>query len=163
PLTAYQDRWVMPMQTDPFAVPDGEKIDLLLAINAAAKTAGANYSTAWVGMAREEKFFASSVGSRLEQMRGRINPGFDVSAVNTQTGRFAGRGSLAAPRGAGWEYVLGLDLPKEATEAAPQAREKLRARRVVPGQYDLVLDGSHLWLTLHESIGHSTELDRALG
>ena len=32
-----------------------------------------------------------------------------------------------------------------------------------PGVYDLVIDGSNLWLTIHESVGHATELDRVLG
>jgi TldD protein len=51
----------------------------------------------------------------------------------------------------------------EAREAGEDAVAKLRAARVEPGVYDLVLHPSHLWLTIHESIGHSTELDRALG
>ncbi len=39
---------------------------------------------------------------------------------------------------------------------------KLKAKSVEAGRYDLVLHPSHLWLTIHESVGHSTELDRAL-
>jgi len=34
---------------------------------------------------------------------------------------------------------------------------------VEAGTYDLVIDPSNLWLTIHESVGHATELDRALG
>ena len=41
--------------------------------------------------------------------------------------------------------------------------EKLRAPTVEAGDYDLVIDPSNLLLTIHESIGHATELDRALG
>ena len=41
--------------------------------------------------------------------------------------------------------------------------QKLKAKPVEVGRYDLVLHPSHLWLTIHESIGHPTELDRALG
>jgi TldD protein len=162
-LPAVQDRWTMPIGLDPFAVADSEKSDLLLAVNAAAMKAGADFCSAWVSAIEEEKFFAGSTGSRIEQTRWRIQPGFRATATNKQTGRFAERASLAPPRGSGWEYVKALDLPREAEEAAAQAREKLSAKRVVPGRYDLVLHPTNVWLTMHESIGHSTELDRALG
>src|SRR5207302_3636669 len=69
----------------------------------------------------------------------------------------------APPRGAGFEYIEASDFTREAQLAADQARQKLHARAVVPGKYDLVIDATNLWLTIHESIGHSTELDRALG
>jgi len=51
----------------------------------------------------------------------------------------------------------------EAKQASEEAVAKLKAKPVVPGTYDLVLHPSHLWLTIHESVGHPTELDRALG
>ncbi len=162
-LPGHREDWAMPMRIDPFEVPDRDKIDLLIAVTEAARTAGASYCTANLALVREEKFFANSVGSRIHQTRVRIAPGFTATAVNTSTGRFASRSSLAAPRGAGWEYVAGLRLAEEASEAAPQAREKLSAKRLEPGKYDLVIDGTNLWLTIHESVGHATELDRALG
>lgn len=162
-LKSYRDDWVMPLQRDPFAVAEPEKIDLLLAVTTAARGGGASFSTARLSAVREEKYLANSVGSRIHQTRVRVNPAFTVTAVDSSTGRFATRDSLAAPRAAGFEYVTGLGLADEAREAAAQAREKLGARRVVPGVYDLVLDATNLWLTLHESVGHSTELDRALG
>ena len=162
-LHAYHGEWTMPTRVDPFAVSDTDKIGLLLAVNDAALKAGASFSSAYVDIVREEKFFASSIGSRLEQTRIRLRPGFQVTVVDKASGRFAGRSSLAAARAAGWDYVQGLRLHEEAVEAADQAREKLTATPVVPGRYDLVLDATNLWLTLHESVGHSTELDRALG
>ncbi len=73
-VPAYQDKWEMPMTIDPFLVPVDEKINELLAINEAALKAGANYSTASFAFVREEKFFASSNGSRIEQSRVRIMP-----------------------------------------------------------------------------------------
>jgi TldD protein len=162
-LKAYRDDWVMPMGRDPFTVPEPEKIDLLVGVTAAARGAGASFGTARLYAVSEEKFFASSVGSRINQTRVRVHPTFTVTAVDSASGRFATRESLAAPRAAGFDYITGLNLADEAREAAPQAREKLKAKRVVPGAYDLVIDATNLWLTLHESIGHSTELDRALG
>jgi len=162
-VPAYQEDWVMPMGRDPFAVSAADKAAKLIAINAAALAAGGDYCTAFFSFAREETLFASSRGSRITQARVRSHPRFEVTAVDKQSGRFATRASLVAPRGAGWEYIEAQDLVGEATLAAQQAREKLAAKPVVPGKYDLVVDPTNLWLTIHESVGHATELDRALG
>jgi TldD protein len=162
-IPAYRDRWDMAMKADPFLVPTDEKIARLLAINAAALSAGADYATATLACVREEKFFASSRGSRIEQTRVRVMPETEVTAVDKSTGRFATRNGLAAPRGSGYDYILGYDFIGEAKLAAQQAREKLTAKPVEPGKYDLVLDPTNLWLPIHESVGHPTELDRALG
>lgn len=162
-MPAYQDKWVMPMKSDPFLVPTDEKIGKLLAINEAALKAGADYATAVFAFVREEKFFASSPGSRIEQVRVRIVPETEVTVIDKATGKFATRAGLAAPRGSGYDYIQGYDFVGEAAKAAEQAREKLKATTVDPGAYDLVLDPTHLWLTIHESVGHPTELDRALG
>jgi TldD protein len=162
-VPAYQDRWDMPMKADPFLVPTDEKIAKLMAINDAALKAGADYATASFAFVREEKFFASSRGSRIEQTRVRIMPDTEVTVIDKATGHFASRTGLAAPRGSGYDYILGYDFIGEAAQAAEQAREKLKAKSVAPDAYDLVLDPTNLWLTIHESVGHPTELDRALG
>ena len=162
-VPAYQEEWVMPLGRDPFAVSAAEKAAKLGAINEAALRAGADYCTAFFWFVRDERLFASSRGSRIAQTRVRSYPHFEVTAIDKQSGRFATRGSLAAPRGAGWDYVEAQDLLGEAALAAQQAREKLAAKPVTPGTYDLVLDPTNLWLTIHESVGHATELDRALG
>ena len=60
-------------------------------------------------------------------------------------------------------YKGRYDMLEDAKSGATQAGEKLTAKSVEPGKYDLVLDPSHLWLTIHESAGHPTELDRVLG
>ena len=162
-VPVYQDRWDMPMKADPFLVPVDEKIGKMMEINEAALKAGADYATASFAFVREEKFFASSVGSRIEQTRVRTMPETEVTVIDKTTGKFASRAGLCAPRGSGYDYILGYDFVGEAAKAAEQAREKLKAKPIVPGHYDLVLDPTHLWLTLHESVGHPTELDRALG
>lgn len=54
-------------------------------------------------------------------------------------------------------------MVEDARLAGAQTGEKLKAKSVEPGKYDLILDPSHLWLTIHESAGHPTELDRVLG
>jgi len=162
-VPVYQDRWDMPMKADPFLVPADEKIAHMLAINEAALKAGADYATIIFAFVREEKCFASSTGSRITQSRVRSMPDGEVTVVDKATGKFASRDTLAAPRGSGYDYILGYDFVGEAAKAAEQAREKLKAQSVDPGDYDLVLDPTNLWLTIHESVGHPTELDRALG
>jgi TldD protein len=163
PVAAYHEDWRMPIKVDPFAISAHDKAAKLLAINTAALQAGADYCTSLLGFVREEKLFVSSRGSRIAQSRVRSSPYFEVTAVDKQSGRFASRATLAAPRGSGWDYIDGYDFAAEAVLAADQARAKLKAKPVTPGKYDLVIDPTNLWLTIHESIGHSTELDRALG
>jgi TldD protein len=90
-------------------------------------------------------------------------PETEVTVIDKATGKFASRAGLAAPRGSGYDYIQEYDFLGEAAKAAEQAREKLKARPVVPDDYDLVLDPTNLWLPIHESVGHPTELDRALG
>ncbi len=162
-VPVYQDEWIMPMKADPFLVPTDEKIAKMLAISEAALKAGADYATIAFAFVREEKFFASSVGSRITQSRVRTMPDTEVTVIDKETGKFASRAGLAPPRGSGYDYILGYDFIGESAKAAEQAREKLKAKPVVPGDYDLVLDPTNLWLTIHESVGHPTELDRALG
>jgi len=162
-VPAYQDRWDMPMKVDPFVIATDDKIAHMLAINEAALKAGADYATISFAFVREEKFFASSVGSRITQSRVRSMPDGEVTVIDKDTGKFATRSTLAPPRGSGYDYILSYDFAGEAAKAAHQAREKLTAKPVAPGEYDLVLDPTNLWLTIHESVGHPTELDRALG
>ena len=104
---------------------------------------------------------------------------FTVTATDAKTGRFETRNALSSPGGRGYEYLSAdpagkrtgvttryfesYDMIEDAALAAEQARAKLGAKPVAPGQYDLVLDPTHLGLTIHESVGHATELDRVLG
>ena len=162
-MPAHEAQWIMPMSVDPFEVPANEKAALLFAANAAARNAGADFCSAWFSAAREERLFASSVGSRIAQTRTRVHPQFNVTVIDKASGRFASRESLTPARGAGWEHALGCGLVEEAALAAGEAREKLHAKPVVAGVQDVVIDASNLWLTIHETVGHSTELDRALG
>lgn len=162
-IPAAQATWAMPMSVDPFSVSADDKAELLIAVSRAAREAGASHCTAFVACVREERFFAASNGSRIEQTRTRVIPSFTATAVDREAGRFAERTSLAPARGAGWEYVSEIDLLAEARRAGEEARRKLAARSVEPGRYDLVIDPHNLALTVHESIGHGTELDRALG
>jgi TldD protein len=162
-LTARDTEWIMPMKTDPFTVSLDKKTSKLLAINAAALKAGANFCSSSMSFVREEKFFASSFGSVIHQVRVRSFPRFNVTVVDKETGRFETRRSLAAPRGSGYEYVEGYDFLSEVATAVDEAKAKHKAKSVEPGKKDLVIHPTNLWLTIHESVGHPTELDRALG
>lgn len=162
-LPAHEDEWIMPMKTDPFVVSLDKKTDKLLGINAAALKAGASFCSSAMSFVREEKFFASSVGSLIHQVRVRSYPRFNVTVVDKESGRFETRRSLAAPRGSGYEYVEGYDFLTEVKTACDEARRKHKAKSVELGRKDLVIHPTNLWLTIHESVGHPTELDRALG
>ncbi len=162
-LPAFEAEWAMPLGLDPFGVETGVKADFLLSVNAAARDAGADFCLSSFAGAREERLFASSIGSRILQSRTRVHPQFQVTAIDKDVGRFATRDSLAPAKGAGWEYVAACGLLEEASEAASEARRKLRAKAAESRIRDIVIDPSNLFLTIHETVGHSTELDRVLG
>lgn len=171
--------WKAPIQKNAFEVPIKEKVDLLLSVNAEALKNGANYVNSYMFLVNEQKYFASTDGSYIDQDIHRIWPLFQVTAIDPKTGKFETRQSLSAPMGMGYEYLQanprdkvtgvttrynkGYDMMEDAIAAAKQAKEKLTARSVEAGKYDLVLDPSHLSLTIHESVGHPLELDRVLG
>jgi TldD protein len=162
-LPVVEDEWLMPMSIDPFEVPANVKTDWLLSAAGAALAAGADYASASLSFAKEERLFANSRGSRIFQSRTRTAPQLNVTAIDKASGRFATRDCLTPARGSGWDYVLSCGLIEEASRAAEDARRKLTAKPVTPGERDIVIDPTNLWLTIHETVGHSTELDRALG
>lgn len=166
PVDAYPNgTWRSPILIDPFDVPIEDKIGLLLAANAEAlRVAGARFVRSSMAFMRQRTTFISSVGSVVEQTTYRSAPSMTVTAVASDGSDFQSRSSgEIAPMGLGYEHVQDTDLLRRAPEWAGEAVEKLSAKSVEPGRYTLVLDPSHLFLTIHESIGHPTELDRALG
>jgi TldD protein len=163
-VPAYLDVWSTPIRKDPFEVPLTQKIDTLLGINAEAlKIKGVSFVDSQMGFAREHKFFASTEGSYIEQTIHRCNPSFTVTSVDRKRGSFQTRESYSDPKGMGYEYIDEYPWLEDARRAGEDAVAKHTARSVEPGVRDLILHPTHLWLTIHESIGHPTELDRALG
>jgi len=163
PVEKVVTSWKNAFEKDPFEVSIDDKIQFLLALNQSAmKTQGVSFVSSSMGFVNEQKFYASTDGSRIEQYIVRANPSFNVTAVNRSTGDFQTRSSLGGPQGMGYEYIEKHDWKREAQQAGEEAVMKLKAKPVEPGKYDLVLHPSHLWLTIHESVGHPTELDRAL-
>jgi TldD protein len=173
--------WKTPIQVNAFTIPEKEKVDLLMKVNSEAMKAGATFINSALYFVNEQKYFASTDGSYIDQDIHRLWPTFTVTVVDKQTGKFKTRDALSAPMGMGYEYLtpkasekvsgpMGLvlyryayDMVEDAVQAAQQAKAKHTAKSVSPGDYDLVLDPNHLGLTIHESVGHPLELDRVLG
>jgi TldD protein len=157
--------WKSPIEVDPFDVPLEEKVGLLLAANEAAlKVKGSRFCTSSMFFLREEKNYANTDGTWTVQTIYRAQPSMTVTAVSADFTDFQSRQSTdVQPRGLGYEHVTGAQLLENAPRWAEQAVEKLSARPVEVGRYDLVLHPTHLWLTVHEACAHPTELDRALG
>ena len=160
--------WISAYEIDPFTVPDAEKLDLLTAYSRRVlDQPGVDHVTARLDQVLEGKFYADTAGTITTQQRVRLSPVVEAVAVDAEGGRFETMRTLAAPAGRGWEYVTGadgvVDWAASLDELAETLAEKLAAPGVEAGTYDLVVDPTNLWLTIHESIGHATELDRALG
>ncbi|WP_428263260.1 TldD/PmbA family protein [Haliangium sp.] len=164
PTNAYVDVWNTPIERDPFEVPLQDKVALLLAINAKAlEVSGVSFCSSQMAFVREHKFFASSEGSYIEQTLHRCLPGFQVTSVDRKRNSFKTRNSYADPRSVGYEYIESYPWLEEAQQAGEDAVAKHTAKSVEPGKRDLILHPTNLWLTIHESVGHPTELDRAMG
>jgi TldD protein len=182
PVKSYGEvTWNTPTQKNSFEVPVSEKVDLLLRANNAATQNGASFANSNLFMINEQKYFASTDGSYIDQNIHRIWPTFSVSVIDKASGKFKTRQALSAPMGMGYEYMVpksedklqgpagivlyrnSYDIVEDATLAAKQAKEMIAAKSVEPGKYDLVLEPNHLGLTIHESVGHPLELDRILG
>ena len=171
--------WGTPIEKNAFDVPISEKVEMLMDVNQSALDAGASFINSIFFLVNEQKYFASTDGSYIDQDVHRIWPTFNVTVVDPESGKFKTRGAISSPMGMGWEYLNGdpaakvqgvmprygnrYDMKEDAVNAAMQTKEVMTAKSVEAGKYDLVLDPSHLWLTIHESVGHPLELDRVLG
>jgi TldD protein len=111
----------------------------------------------------EDKYFASTDGSFIQQLLVQTTPSFSATAVDFATRKSKTRSFQMAPTTAGYEQITRAGMLENAERVGAEAVEHLSAPSVEPGPKDLILLPSHLALTIHESIGHSTELDRALG
>jgi len=166
PVEAVPDgKWSSPVEIDPFTITVEEKVDLLLRANAAALgVQGARFVNSNIFSLRLGKTFASTDGSYIEQTIYRSFPRMNITAVAPDGSDFQSRNSTdVAPMAMGYEHVRDARLVENAPRWSEEAVQKLTARSVEPGRYDLVLLPTHLWLTIHESIAHPTELDRIMG
>jgi len=174
PEPAYSGTWLSPYEVDPFDVPESDRIALLQERSALLLSdPRVSHADARLLAVRESVEYADSGGTRTTQVRRRIEAEWSATSIDSRTGAFESMATTAPPVARGWEYILGggeesggarrWDWSAEIADLPELIEEKLRAPSVEPGRYTLVIHPTNLWLTIHESIGHATELDRALG
>ncbi len=164
PEPVHRGRWVSAYDVDPFDVAESDRVgrlrelcDLLLSHPAVTHTRA---EVTWVN---EASTYVDLTGTHVTQRRVRLYPTFE--AINVSDAGFSSMRTLAPPVGRGWEYLTGTgwDFDAEVAELGDHLAAHVAAPSVQPGRTDLVIAPTNLWLTIHESIGHATELDRALG
>ena len=168
PEPVYSDvSWVSTYRIDPFAIPAADKIGLLEEYSGRLLAAdGVDHVSASLHAVKEQTFYADTLGSSITQQRVRVQPQLEAVTVDAAAGTFETMRTLAPPTARGWEAVDGDDVwdwSGELAELPSLLAEKAKAPSVSAGPTDLVIDPSNLWLTIHESIGHATEYDRAIG
>jgi len=161
PEPTYSDAvWVSSYEVDPWSVPLQETVEQLTDWSRRLLAdARVDHADATLLVAKEQKFYADTAGTVTTQQRVRVHPVVEV--MSTAQGRLESMRTISPPVGKGLEYLPTVEA--ELAELPQLLAEKVEAPSVEPGVYDLVIDPSNLWLTIHESIGHATELDRALG
>ncbi|MFM1952041.1 MAG: hypothetical protein RJA33_835 [Actinomycetota bacterium] len=163
PVYANQ-QWVSAYEIDPFAVTDLEKISRLTDLSATLlKSSNVNHTSAHSMYVKEQKHYADSYGTSTTQQRVRVQT--QIEAISVGAHGFESMRTLAQPAGYGWEWMGNSiwNWDQEIAQLPTLLAEKVAAPSVTPGKYDLLIHPSNLWLTIHESIGHATELDRAIG
>jgi TldD protein len=166
PVPVQTGSWNGPSEIDPFQVPLEDKLALLLAADEAMRAVeGVTLTEVHCGAYRARKWFGSTEGSYLEQSWTESGAGIVAFAIGD--GEVVQRSYPNSHGGgwkqAGWEYVTGLDLVREAPRVAEQAVALLSAQECPSETLDVVIDASQVALQVHESVGHPTELDRVLG
>ena len=157
-------QWVSNYEIDPFEVSDSEKLDRLASLsNKLLASKSVNHASAYTMYVKEQKHYADSFGTSTTQQRVRTQT--QIEGISVGDHGFESMRTLAQPAGFGWEWMRNdvYDWDSEIDELPTLLAEKVAAPSVIPGKYDLLIHPSNLFLTIHESIGHATELDRAIG
>ena len=156
--------WKSAYEIDPWTIPVEEKADLLIKANAEGmKAANVKYVFSALFLRKMERNYANTDGSIIAQTIVQSALQQQFTAVSPDFSDFQNRSNTLPPVARGWEWVRQQDIVNKSRQWGEEASEKLKAKPVEVGRYDLVLHPSHLWLTIHESIAHPTELDRAMG
>ncbi len=158
-------RFETPVEEDPFTVPLDRKIaDLLAADTAATKVKGIAFTESMYAAQREWKTFAATDGSFTEQVITHVGSAIEANAVDgDEHQRRSYPDSGGGWNAAGYEFIRGLGLAEQAEPLAEEAVELLTAPQCPSGRFTIVLAPSQLYLQVHESCGHPTELDRVFG
>ncbi len=159
-------RWESEFRVDPWSVSIGTKLEHLL--NATEPMRGdprIHQVSGEISCYRQEKTFVSSIGSFIEQTTTQMGGGIEAVAIE---GDEFQRRTYPNPFGGdfqaqGWEFIERLDMPRKALEIRDEALALLAAPKAPAGRFDLIVGSAQLALQVHESCGHPTELDRAMG
>jgi len=167
PVETRKDKYFTPLKKDPFRIPLEEKIETLMT----AEQIIANYSdsikssSAFFRALREKKLFMSTEGTEIRQQITWCGGGLECIAV--KNGEVQRRSYPASFRGNfgtnGYDFFESLALVDNAKVTAQEAVQLLAAKSCPSTETALILSGDQLALQIHESCGHPTELDRALG
>lgn len=159
--------WVSDYRIDPFSIPGADKIAVLADYSERLLAAdGVDHVSAGLQAVKEQTYYADTFGASTTQQRVRVQPSLEAVSVDPSAGTFETMRTLAPPTARGWEAVADDSVwnwSAELAELPALLAEKVKAPSVTAGLTDLVIDPSNLWLTIHESIGHATEYDRAIG
>jgi TldD protein len=166
PEQAYADTWQNPFIKDPFQIPLDRQLDLLLAADKEMRRiAGVTLAEASMQFRRIEYWFASSIGSRIHQVKmqsggGIVATSFQGDEIQKRSypNSFGGQHTLQ-----GYELIESLDLVKHAPRVAEEAVALHKAAQCPEGTGTIILESAQLGLQIHESVGHPIELDRVLG
>jgi TldD protein len=165
-VDAHVARWESPYRVDPWSVSMATKIEHLLAATEPMRGDPRIHQVSGeISCYRQEKTFASTVGSFIEQTTTQMGGGIEAVAIGD--GEFQRR-TYPSPFGGdyqaeGWEFIERLHLPRKALTVRDEALALLAAPKAPAGRFDLIVSSAQLALQVHESCGHPTELDRALG
>lgn len=163
PVQAYVENYVTPMRRNPVSVSDADKQAWAQAVvDRARGVQGVTAVSVSAQCSYEWRYFASSVGSYIEQELFTTTPSMSVTARVgdvTRTRNYPG-----VPGTAGWEIIEECDFLDAAERVAGEAVENCTAKPLgASGLRDLILSPSHAALTIHEIIAHATEIDRVVG
>lgn len=165
PHSAYRDAFATTMQRDPHDVPLGDRVSLLLEAEKALHVSPQiTVGRAWMDLWSTDKFFYSTIGSKIAQTIRQTGSGVQALAVgggDVQRRTFPG--DIGLYKAGGWEVIEQAQLAQNAPRIAEEAVALLRAPQCPSGKLDIVLGGSQVSLQMHESCGHPAELDRVMG
>ncbi|TML43192.1 MAG: TldD/PmbA family protein, partial [Actinobacteria bacterium] len=165
PVEPVQGDYRTPREQDPIDIPLGDKIALCLTAEEAVQNSAVKVTTAFVRAMRERKVLVSSEGTAVDQDLVECGGGIEATAADGEISQIRSYPSQhgGSSAGAGWEYVLGLGLEREAPRIGEQAAALLSAPICPAATTTVVLDSDQVALQVHESTGHPTELDRIYG
>ncbi len=166
PEPVHRATYVTPANKDPLSVPIQDKLALLFsAAQQILQVQGIAMAKGSLSAWRIEKWFGNTEGSEIHQVITSCGAGIEAYAAkpgeiqrrsfpNSFGGDFAN---------AGYEFIESLGLVENAERIAEEAVALLSAPVCPTGVFDVIIDGSQMALQVHESLGHPSELDRALG